>query len=179
MARDNPAWGYRRICGQLTGLGYKIAPSTIWAILKSAGINPAPQRTAASWKQFLSAQTKSIAAVDFFHVDTVFLRRLYALFVIEHHNRRVHLAGMMRKAFRIRLTGAALGEVKVRGFAGERGDDHIRYGPTPVAVIPGRAGPTGQSGNGICTSHATSAARCADVIQATRRRCEQPLQQPQ
>jgi putative transposase len=73
MARDNPAWGCRRICGELTGLGYKIAPSTIWEILKSAGIDPAPQRTAASWKQFLSAQAKTIAAVGFFHVDTVWV----------------------------------------------------------------------------------------------------------
>ena len=94
MARDNPTWGYRRICGELTGLGHKIAPSTIWEILKAAGIDPAPQRAAASWKQFLSAQAKTIIAVDFFHVDTVFLRRLYVLFVIEHHHRRVHLAGV-------------------------------------------------------------------------------------
>jgi hypothetical protein len=94
MARDNPTWGYRRIGGELTGLGHKIAPSTIWEILKAAGIDPAPQRAAASWKQFLSAQAKTIAAVDFFHVDTVFLRRLYVLFIIEHHNRRVHLAGV-------------------------------------------------------------------------------------
>ena len=94
MARDNPTRGYRRICGELTGLGYKIAPSTIWEILKEAGMDPAPRRAAASWKQFLSAQAKTIAAVDFFHVDTVFLRRLYVLFVIEHHHRRVHLAGV-------------------------------------------------------------------------------------
>jgi putative transposase len=93
-ARDNPTWCYRRICGELTGLGHKIAPSTIWEILKAAGIDPAPRRAAASWKQFLSAQAKTIAAVDFFHVDTVFLRRLYVLFVIEHHRRRVHLAGV-------------------------------------------------------------------------------------
>src|ERR1039458_7536904 len=63
-------------------------------ILKAADIDPAPQRAAASWKQFLSAQANTIAAVDFFHVDTVFLRRLYVLFVIEHHHRRVHLAGV-------------------------------------------------------------------------------------
>ena len=94
MARDNPTWGYRRIYGELTGLGHKIAPSTIWEILKAAGIDPAPQRAASSWKQFLSAQAKTIAAVDIFHVDTVFLRRLYVLFIIEHHNRRVHLASI-------------------------------------------------------------------------------------
>jgi len=94
MARDNSTWGYRRICGELTGLGYKIAPSTIWEILKEAGIDPAPRRAGASRGQFLSAQAKTIAAVDFFHVDTVFLRRLYVLFVIEHHHRRVHLAGV-------------------------------------------------------------------------------------
>jgi putative transposase len=94
MARDNPTWGYRRICGELTGLGHKIAPSTIWEILKEAGIDPSPRRAAVSWKQFLSAQAKTIAAVDFFHVDTVFLRRLYVLFVIEHYRRRVHLAGV-------------------------------------------------------------------------------------
>ena len=78
----------------ITLLGLKIAPSTIWEILKAAGIDPAPRRAAASWKQFLSAQAKTIAAADFFHVDTVFLRRLYVLFVIEHHHRRVHLAGV-------------------------------------------------------------------------------------
>ena len=75
MARDNPTWGYRRISGELTGLGYKIAPSTIWGMLRAAGIDPAPQRAAGTWKQFLSAQAKTIAAVDLFHVDTVFLRR--------------------------------------------------------------------------------------------------------
>ena len=68
MACDNPTWGYRRICGELTCPGYKIAPSTIGEILKEAGINPAPQHAAASWKQFLPAQAKTIAAVDFFHV---------------------------------------------------------------------------------------------------------------
>ncbi len=77
MARDNPTWGYLRICGELKGLGHKIAPSTIWEILQAAGIDPAPQRASASWKQSLSTQARTIAAVDFFHVDTFFLSRLY------------------------------------------------------------------------------------------------------
>jgi len=94
MAQDNPGWGYRRIHGELTGLGDKIAPSTVWQILKDAGIDPAPTRSGQSWRAFLAAQATTILAVDFFHVDTVFLRRLHVLFFIEHGTRRVHLAGI-------------------------------------------------------------------------------------
>jgi putative transposase len=94
MARDNPGWGYRRIHGELSGLGYKLAPSTVWQMLKEAGIDPAPRRSGQTWRAFLEAQAKTILAVDFFHVDTVFLRRLYVLFFIEHGTRRVHLAGI-------------------------------------------------------------------------------------
>ena len=94
MARDNPGWGYRRIRGELTGLGYKLAPSTVWQILKDAGIDPAPRRSGQTWRAFLEAQAKTILAVDFFHVDTVFLRRLYVLFFVEHGTRWVHLAGI-------------------------------------------------------------------------------------
>ncbi len=94
VARDNPSWGYRRIHGELAGLGYKLAPSTVWQILKDAGIDPAPRRSGQSWRAFLDAQAKTILAVDFFHVDTVFLRRLYVLFFIEHGTRRVHVAGI-------------------------------------------------------------------------------------
>jgi putative transposase len=94
MARDNPGWGYRRIHGELTGLGHKIAPSTVWQILNDADIDPAPARSGQSWRAFLTVQAKIILAVDFFHVDTVFLRRLYVLFFIEHGTRRVHLAGI-------------------------------------------------------------------------------------
>jgi putative transposase len=94
MARDNPGWGYRRIHGELAGLGYKLAPSTVWQVLKDAGIDPAPRRSGQSWRAFLDAQAKTILAADFFHVDTVLLRRLYVLFFIEHGTRRVHLAGI-------------------------------------------------------------------------------------
>ena len=94
MARDNPSWGYRRIHGELTGLGYRVAPLTVWQILKDASIDPAPQRVGQTWRAFLAGQAQTILAVDFFHVDTVFLRRLYVLFFIEHGTRRVHLAGI-------------------------------------------------------------------------------------
>jgi putative transposase len=94
MARDNPGWGYRRIHGELAGLGYKLAPSTVWKILKDVGIDPAPRRAGQAWRAFLEAQAKTILATDFFHVDTVLLRRLYVLFFIEHGTRRVHPAGI-------------------------------------------------------------------------------------
>jgi transposase InsO family protein len=93
IARDNPGWGYRRIHGELAGLGYKLAPSTVWRILKDAGIDPAPTRSGQSWRAFLDAQAKTILATDYFHVDTVLLRRLHVLFFIEHGTLRVHLAG--------------------------------------------------------------------------------------
>jgi putative transposase len=66
----------------------------VWKILKAAGIPPAPQRSGPTWRQFLAAQAHAILAIDFAHVDTVFLRRLYVLVVIEHARRRVHLAGI-------------------------------------------------------------------------------------
>ena len=94
MAKENPTWGYRRVHGELCRLGYRIGASTVWAILQLAGVDPAPQRSAVSWRQFLRAQAKGVLAVDFFTVDTVFLKRLYVLFVIEVASRRVHVLGV-------------------------------------------------------------------------------------
>ena len=94
LARENPTWGYRRIHGELATLGIVIAPSSVWAILKGRGIDPAPRRSGPTWAEFLRAQAKGLIACDFFSVDTVLLRRLYVLFFIEHDTRLVHLAGV-------------------------------------------------------------------------------------
>ena len=94
IATENPAWGHRRVQGELVKLGHPIAASTVWQILHDAGIGPAPRRTGPTWKQFLIAQAHGILAVDFVHMYTVLLRRIYALIVIEHGTRRVHLAGI-------------------------------------------------------------------------------------
>jgi putative transposase len=51
MAAENPTWGYRRIHGELARLGYKLAPSTVWLLLKRAGIDPAPRRAGPTWRQ--------------------------------------------------------------------------------------------------------------------------------
>jgi putative transposase len=94
IATENPAWGQRRVQGELVRLGHPIAASTVWQILHDAGIDPTPRRTGPTWKQFLTAQARGIIAIDFVHVDTVLLRRVYALIVIEHGTRRAHLAGI-------------------------------------------------------------------------------------
>jgi putative transposase len=94
MARENPAWGHRRIQGELARLGYAVAASTVWEILHAAGIGPAPRRAGPTWRQFLTAQAHAITACDFLIVETALLKRLYVLVFIEHGTRRLHLAGV-------------------------------------------------------------------------------------
>jgi putative transposase len=94
LAKENPLWGHRRIHGELVKLGVTIAPSTVWEILHAAGIRPAPRRSGPTWREFLHAQAAGILAVDFLHVDTVLLKRLYVLVFIEHGTRRMHLGGV-------------------------------------------------------------------------------------
>src|ERR1039458_6247335 len=104
MATDNPTWGHRRGQGELGNLALPIAASRVWQILHDAGIGPAPRRKGPTWKQILTAQARGILAVDFVHVDTVLLGRIYALIVIKHGTRRVHLAGISARALRIHLS---------------------------------------------------------------------------
>ena len=94
MAADNPGWGCRRIHGELVGLGHRLAPSTVWLILRRAGVDPAPRRAGQSWRQFLAVQAEGILACDFAHLETVLLRRLSVLFAIELATRRVWLLGV-------------------------------------------------------------------------------------
>ena len=92
MASENPTWGYRRITGELAGLGLRIGASTVWRILKQHRIDPAPQRTSVTWTQFLRSQ--AAVACDFATVDTVLLRRYYLLFFIDIANREVLYGGI-------------------------------------------------------------------------------------
>lgn len=86
--------GHRRIHGELVGLGYRVAPSTVWNILRRAGLDPAPRRTGPTWREFCRAQAKTMLACDLFTVDTVLLRRIYVFFILQIGTRRLHILGV-------------------------------------------------------------------------------------
>jgi len=93
LARENPGWGYRRIHGEMAGLGVKVAASTVWEILKASGIDPA-RRNGPTWSQFLRSQAGAILASDFFAADLLDGTQAYALAVIEHASRRIRILGV-------------------------------------------------------------------------------------
>lgn len=93
LARENSGWGYRRIHGELAMLGLKVAASTVWEILKDAGIEPAPTGASSTWAAFLCGQAEAILACDFLEAVTLGGQRQYVLAVIEHATRRVRILG--------------------------------------------------------------------------------------
>ena len=93
LARENPSWGYRRIHGELLVLGIKVAASTVWEILRQAGIDPAPDRASTTWASFLRSQADALLACDFFETVTISGARLFVLAVIEHATRRIRILG--------------------------------------------------------------------------------------
>jgi putative transposase len=94
LARENGSWGYRRVHGELLRLGIKLAPSTVWEILREAGIDPASDRAATPWTDFLRSQAHALLAADFIETVTVTGARVYILTVIEHASRRIRVLGV-------------------------------------------------------------------------------------
>jgi transposase len=93
LARENPSWGYRRLHGELLVLGVKVAASTVWEIMKEAGIDPAPERTSSTWADFLRSQADALLACDFLETVTLTGARLYVFAVIEHASPRIRILG--------------------------------------------------------------------------------------
>jgi putative transposase len=89
LARENPHWGYKRIVGELTGLGVSVSATSVRKVLLEAGLQPAPERGRSSWRGFLRAQAASMLACGFLTVETAFLQRIYALFFISLATRKI------------------------------------------------------------------------------------------
>jgi transposase len=94
LARENPGWRYRRIHGELPGLGVNLAASTVWEILKANGISPAPRLTGPAWSQFLRSQAEAILACDLFSAGLPGGTQAHVLTVIEHATRRIRIPGV-------------------------------------------------------------------------------------
>jgi len=107
LARDNPRWGYQRIVGELKSLELTVSATTVRKLLRKEGLAPGGQRSGLRWREFLRAQGRSMMAVDFFTVETVWLQRLYVLFFIELGSRRVHFAGCTPHPSRLWVTQQA------------------------------------------------------------------------
>jgi transposase InsO family protein len=82
LGHENPHWGYKRIVGELKGMGISVSATSVRKVLLAEGLQPAPERGHSSWRAFLRAQAASMLGCDLPTVETVFLQRIYVLFVI-------------------------------------------------------------------------------------------------
>jgi transposase InsO family protein len=118
MGRENPRWGCIRIRGELAKLGIRVSATTIRTLLRANGLGPAPRRAGPTWSEFLRVQARGILALDFFTVETAWLRTLYVLFAIEIGSRRVHVLGVTTNPDSVWVTqqarNVAMGE-RLRG----------------------------------------------------------------
>jgi transposase len=120
MGRENPRWGCLRIRGELAKLGVKVSATTIRTLLRANGLGPAPRRSGPTWREFLRAQAHGILALDFFTVDTAWLRTLYVLFAIQVGSRRVHVLGITRNPDSAWVTQQARNLTVGEGLGGVR-----------------------------------------------------------
>jgi putative transposase len=89
LARENPRWGHRRICGEPGKLRFRVSPTSVRRLLAQARLEPAPRRAGPSWREFLRGQAASVVACDFFTLESVFLRH----YRVAHTSGRVWLGG--------------------------------------------------------------------------------------
>ncbi len=152
LARENESWGYRRIHGELAGLGVTVAPSTVWQILKRAGIDPAPRRDRPGWPEFLRSHAQGILALDFFTTDLLNGAKVYVLAVIEHGSRRVRVLGatehpvqtwVVQKARNLLMdledAGTRVKFVRCNSVSWGQRDRRIGAGQTSDASLTGQA----------------------------------------
>ncbi|MFG2015586.1 hypothetical protein [Actinomadura geliboluensis] len=141
LVRENPSCGYRRV-GELLVLGVKVAASTLWEILKDAGIDPAAERSATTWAGFLRSQAEALLARDFLETVTLTGARMYVLAVIEHHTRRTRVLGATAHPTAAWVTQAARNLVMDLEDTGRRARflirDRGRQVPRPVRHCLGR-----------------------------------------
>jgi transposase len=132
MGKENPRWGCIRIRGELAKLGIRISATTIRKLLRANGLGPAPRRSGPTWSEFLRAQAQGILALDFFTVETAWLRTLYVLFAIQVGSRRVHILGVTANP-RLGVGHSASSQPGGGGAASRRPVPHPRPG---LQVLP-------------------------------------------